>query len=295
MRNFSFIKPQRLEEVSQLLYTHHGHACVLAGGTDLLVQLHEKSRRWSELDVVIDLHPFQEALSRIEDQGDCLRIGAMSTHTDIERSALVQQFLPCLSKACSLVGSPQIRNMGTVGGAICNASPAADPLPPLIAADTEVVIHGRDGERKIRLADFYDGAGTPRLEAGEFVTGVKVRKLRASERSSFVKLGRRKALAISRLTVAAILDFEEDERIREASIVPGCVGRRTKRFQTAENLLRGQRINEDLIKQAALQVTEQMLEETGRRWSSAYKEPALTALAERALKLAVPGRRVDDE
>ena len=81
MKDFNFIKAQNLEEVSRMLLVHHPHACILAGGTDLLVQLHEKSGRWDELEAVIDLHPFQEELSRIEDVGDALRIGALCTQT----------------------------------------------------------------------------------------------------------------------------------------------------------------------------------------------------------------------
>lgn len=287
MKDFTFIKAQNLEEVSRVLFVHHPHACILAGGTDLLVQLHEKNRRWDELEAVVDLHPFQAELSRIEDVGNALRIGALCTHTMIERSSLVRQYFPFLSKACSLVGSPQIRNMGTVGGAICNASPASDPLPPLLAGDAELLIHGYKCERRMRLSDFYDDMGVPRLVAGEFVIAVEVRKLLPSERSSFVKLGRRRALAISRLSVAVVLDFQRDGSIQNAMIVPGCVGRRVKRYQRAERLLCGQKPSRALISKTAAQVSEQMLEENGRRWSSAYKEPALTVLAERALCAAV--------
>lgn len=287
MKDFTFIKAQNLEEVSRVLFVHRPHACILAGGTDLLVQLHEKNRRWDELEAVVDLHPFQAELSRIEDVGNALRIGALCTHTMIERSSLVRQYFPFLSKACSLVGSPQIRNMGTVGGAICNASPASDPLPPLLAGDAELLIHGYKCERRIRLPDFYDDMGVPRLDAGEFVIAVEVRKLLPSERSSFVKLGRRRALAISRLSVAVVLDFQRDGSIQNAMIVPGCVGRRVKRYQRAERLLCGQKPSRALISKTAAQVSEQMLDENGRRWSSAYKEPALTVLAERALCAAV--------
>jgi len=287
MKDFTFIKAQNLEEVSRVLFVHYPHACILAGGTDLLVQLHEKNRRWDELEAVVDLHPFQAELSRIEDVGNALRIGALCTHTMIERSSLVRQYFPFLSKACSLVGSPQIRNMGTVGGAICNASPASDPLPPLLAGDAELLIHGYKCERRMRLPDFYDDMGVPRLDAGEFVIAVKVRKLLPSERSSFVKLGRRRALAISRLSVAVVLDFQWDGSIQNAMIVPGCVGRRVKRYQRAERLLCGQKPSRALISKTAAQVSEQMLDENGRRWSSAYKEPALTVLAERALCAAV--------
>lgn len=287
MKDFTFIKAQNLEEVSRVLFVHYPHACILAGGTDLLVQLHEKNRRWDELEAVVDLHPFQAELSRIEDVGNALRIGALCTHTMIERSSLVRQYFPFLSKACSLVGSPQIRNMGTVGGAICNASPASDPLPPLLAGDAELLIHGYKCERRMRLPDFYDDMGVPRLDAGEFVIAVEVRKLLPSERSSFVKLGRRRALAISRLSVAVVLDFQRDGSIQNAMIVPGCVGRRVKRYQRAERLLCGQKPSRALISKTAAQVSEQMLDENGRRWSSAYKEPALTVLAERALCAAV--------
>lgn len=287
MKDFTFIKAQNLEEVSRVLFVHRPHACILAGGTDLLVQLHEKNRRWDELEAVVDLHPFQAELSRIEDVGNALRIGALCTHTMIECSSLVRQYFPFLSKACSLVGSPQIRNMGTVGGAICNASPASDPLPPLLAGDAELLIHGYKCERRMRLSDFYDDMGVPRLDAGEFVIAVEVRKLLPSERSSFVKLGRRRALAISRLSVAVVLDFQRDGSIQNAMIVPGCVGRRVKRYQRAERLLCGQKPSRALISKTAAQVSEQMLEENGRRWSSAYKEPALTVLAERALCAAV--------
>lgn len=295
MRDFTFMTAHTPDEVSRQLLENHGHACVLAGGTDLLVQLHEKSKRWEHLEIVIDLHALNGELSRIEERGEFLHIGALCTHTQVERSPSIIHFLPFLSKACSLVGSPQIRNMGTIGGGLCNASPASDPIPPLIAADARIVIHGVDGERIQSLAEFFHTEGGNDLKAGEFVTEIIVRKLKENERSAFVKLGRRKALAISRLSVAAIITKDSSGCIRQAAIAPGCVNKSVKRFAKAEQFLQGNIPSGKLIKQTAELVTKQMIAETGRRWSSAYKEPALTALAERALTAACFDLEEEDE
>lgn len=283
MQEFTLIKAYTLDEVSQFLSEHHGHVCILAGGTDLLVQLHEKSHRWDQLEVVIDLKPLKDELSQIEEGSDYLRIGSLCTHTQIERSALVRKHIPFLSEACSLIGSPQIRNMGTIGGSICNASPASDPLPPLLAAEAQIVIHGPEHERVLCLADFIDSKGQPDLQQGEFVSAFIVRKLKAHERSIFLKLGRRKALAISRLSVASIIEQDASGKISQAFIVPGCVGKHIKRYTQAEQFLIGKVPSVDIIKQTASILSEQMIDENGRRWSSAYKEPVLSSLLERAL------------
>lgn len=287
MFKYNFHRAYNLADVCTQLTEYGEKARIIAGGTDIMVQILEKDQKWSELECLIDLTALEKDLRYIRVDGEKIHIGALSTHTDIEESVITKTFLPFLCKACGTVGSPQIRNRGTIGGSICNASPAADPLTPMIAADTIVVIQNMDGIRRVPLKEFYLGKGAIDLKRGEFVKEFIVSKLPYGSVTEFVKLGRRKALAISRLNVSAALLLDRTGTIKEARISPGCIFIKPDRVAKAEQIITGQRPSPELFKKAGKAVSEVMIERTGVRWSTEYKQPAVEGMVEEALLRAV--------
>lgn len=283
MFKYDYYRAATVEEVCEVLARYHGKARIVAGGTDIMVQIREKDKRWKELECLLDLSFLEKELRYIREEGDQIHIGALTTHTDLERSDVIRRWIPFLGKAASTVGSPQIRNRGTIGGSICNASPAADPLTPLIALGADVVIRGREGERKLALKDFYTGQGKVDLKEDEFLKEFVAKKLPEGARTGFAKLGRRKALAISRLNVSAALGYDEEGRINFARIAPGCIFSTPDRVETAERILIGRKPSEELWMEAGKEVSEEMIRRTGIRWSTEYKQPAVEAIVEDAL------------
>lgn len=286
MFKYDFFRAKSVEDACSLLERYGEKSRVVAGGTDLLVQIRDKDPRWKDIEAVIDITGLHSQLGLIAEDGGDILIGALATHTEIENDLLVRKHLSFLSEACSTVGSPQIRNRGTIGGSICNASPAADPLTPLIAADAVVQIQGSQKIREIKLSEFYHGKGSTDLAPGEFVRAFKVRKSVEHEGSAFVKLGRRKALAISRLNAAVRLKLK-DGCIVEAAIAPGCIFTVPERVKKAEELLIGEKPSETLFQAAGEAVSAEMIERTGIRWSTEYKKPAVETIVADAIQNAV--------
>ena len=133
MFKYDYYRAETPDEVCEVLARYQGKARIVAGGTDIMVQIREKDKRWKELECLLDLSFLEDELRYIREEGDQIHIGALTTHTDLERSEVIERWIPFLGKAASTVGSPQIRNRGTIGGSICNASPAADPLTLLVS------------------------------------------------------------------------------------------------------------------------------------------------------------------
>jgi len=283
MYQFDYYRAQSIQDVCGILGDLKSEGRIIAGGTDLMVQIRDRDARWKCVKTVVDITSLGNDLRYIRDCGGYIRIGALCTHTDLENSSLIKENLPFVGTACGMVGSPQIRNRGTIGGSICNASPASDPLPPLIAADTFVEITGTQGSRLVSIPDFYSSNGKTILKYGEFVTALIINKFRNNTSCSFIKLGRRKALAISRLNVAVTLHTDENGRIDDAAVSPGCVFRKPRRIAPAEKMLAGSKPSEKVFHAAGIIVSDEVIRETGIRWSTEYKKPVIAELVTEAL------------
>lgn len=284
MKPFSFIPVETIEQACGLLAEHGPEALLLAGGTDLLVELRRASARAPR--VVVDLWPLHE-LRGITEAGDSISLGPLTTHTDLLHSDVLRKFAPLLVSAAATIGSPQVRNRGTVGGNIMNAAPCADTVPPLIALGATVTLKSRNGTREFDLADLFVKPYQTKAKPDELLVAIRFPKRPANARSAFIKLGRRNALSISRLSVAAILEFGSDGRITAARLAPGSAFPSWKRVPEAEQMLMGERPGEKLFTAVGQKVSEQMIKETGRRWSTEYKEPVLAVLVRRALEICV--------
>lgn len=283
MQKLSYYKPETLEEALRLLARHGGKMKPYAGGTDLLVQFREKASRLKDVEAVMDIAGMKECLG-IEVYHERISVGAMTTHTQMSESPVIRQHAAFLAAAASTVGSPQIRNSGTVGGNICNGSPAADTLSPFVALDAQLVIKSAAGERRALVKDIYLGANKVSLGPGELVTRIEFDRI-DEYKTAFIKLGRRKALAISRLNAAAAIRMKEGV-ITGARLVPGCVFAVPDRVTAAEEMLLGNAPSEELFVRCGQRVSEEMIARTGIRWSTEYKKPAIEALVERALRAA---------
>ncbi len=279
---FEYLVPETVAQLTSLLSRYGSEARILAGGTDLLIGL---KKRETLARYVLDIGRIGE-LSDIRDEESHIFVGATATHTRIAESNLVRREAPFLAQAASSVGSTQIRNSGTIGGNIVNASPAADTVPPLIALNAEAHVISEAGERHVPLPALYAGPYETALAPDEFLAGVRFPKLPPGSGTCFLKVGRRRALSVSRITAAVVLVQDREELIREARICPGAVMSLHCRMGRAEKILLGSSPDSALFQMAGQRVAEEVVAVTGLRPSTPYKEVVLARLVERALTMA---------
>ena len=281
MRRFEYTAPPTIDEVCSALAGCGPDARILAGGTDLLIGLSASGTPMP--NVVVDISRIEE-LKDIVESGDTIVLKSMTTHARLVRSGLLLKHAPLLPKAASAIGSPQIRNRGTVGGNIMNAAACADTVPPLLALGARVTLRSSAGDRTLPLEDLFVAPYRTCARPDELLTEIRFPKLSPSARSAFIKLGRRNALSIARMSVAAVLRFDEEGTIIDARIVPGAAFPTWRRVSEAEHLLIGVKPSAKLFAAAGRAVGGAMVSSTGRRWSTEYKEPVIAVLVRRALE-----------
>jgi len=240
-------------------------ATVMAGGTDLLAR-----RRGNAPEFVACLERIG-GLYGVSEEAGFIRLGACETHTRLLRSSLVRERLPALASALSVLGSPLVRNMGTLGGNIVTASPAGDTLAPLYALDAQVELTSRLGTRRVPLAGFITGPGRTGLEPGEIVSAVIVSPPDASALQHFEKVGRRKALAISVVSLAAVIRMDGGGAVADARLALGSVGPVIVRCPKAEALLAGRRLDRETLLAAGQLIREEISPIDDLRASAAYR------------------------
>ncbi len=243
---FEYRSPDTIDEVVALRNEYGDDALIMSGGLMVVIFLRERLTRPR---VVLSLTGIPE-LGRIHANGG-LHIGATVPYRTIVTSETVQGFAPMLSEACGRVGSPAVRNMGTLGGNVCHGDGASDSAPALLALNAEAVVRGPDGERRIPLSDFFQGVFTTALDEGEVLTGIDIPRPAAGTRTRFVKFTSASAEAYSTVTVATAMTFDGAGTCSEARIGLGSVAPVPMRAMAAEDLLRGQKLTPDLIDSAA--------------------------------------------
>jgi xanthine dehydrogenase FAD-binding subunit len=221
-------------------------ALLFAGGTDLFVKLRHGARRPSCL---LCLERMEELLAVREEEGG-LFIGAAVSHARLLNDPVVRGDFPVLSRALAVLGSPPIRTMGTIGGNICTASPAADTLPPLYTLDAEVEIRSRDASRRTPIRDFVVAPGKTQLRRGEIVSGVWLKKKPQYNLHHFEKVGQRNALAIAVVSLAAVLTVSDAGVIEEARLAWGSVGPTVVVSAQVEEALIGELLSLETLKKA---------------------------------------------
>lgn len=284
---FDYITFSSLDDTLGFLAGYGDESKIVAGGTDLMIKLgHGEIKP----HYVVNLLDIQE-LKGIQVHGDRISIGPTVTHTELAGSPILRKFAPVLSQGAGFIGSPQIRNQGTIGGNIGNASPAADTVPALMVLNSRLKIIRRGEKRWIPLADFFLKPHQTVLAGDELIAEIEVEKLPEHTAFSFQRVARRRALDIAQMSVAVVLFMDEKgERIREARIAPGSVTPRPVRMREAERILHGQRASDEVIERAAAEVSERAIDETDLQWLPEYKKPALRGLVIRAIRDALERR-----
>ncbi|MCX8208151.1 MAG: xanthine dehydrogenase family protein subunit M [Sulfolobales archaeon] len=275
-----YYRPKTLSEALEILAKVEDSK-VIAGGTDLLVDMKTSRVR---ARVLVDINSVAE-LRGIEDGGEFIRIGAATKLQEILESRIVSEHLPLLKAAVKSMGSWQIRNLATVGGNLCTASPAADTAPPLLAYDAELVIAGLSGLRVVPISKFFTGYRKTTVNRGEILKEVLIRKSGWTG-WSYEKLGRRGGFTLS-VVAAAVLarvssSVVEDVRIALNSVAPTPI-----RAYRAEELLRGRRIGKELVEEAARVVASEVSPIDDVRSTSWYRREMSYRLALETLSRAL--------
>jgi CO/xanthine dehydrogenase FAD-binding subunit len=250
----------------------------LAGGTDLVVQM--RSRSIPPDSLIVDLGGLNE-LRGIQTEAGGLQLGALKTHHQLAASPLLQAEVPLLASACARVGTPQIRNRGTLGGNVVHASPAADSLPPLLVHEAMLLLCSPQAKRRISLERFLLGPYQVARKADELLVAISIPRL-AGYRFGYQRLIRRQAVGIARIIVAVALRLVGGS-IAEARIACGAVTPTACRLRRTEEWLRGKDPIVEVFHQAGLRASQEGIGYAGLRWSTPYKEPVLRTLVQRAL------------
>jgi len=280
VHHFDYIRATTCAEAVQLLADASRACRLLAGGTDLLVLRHKGDVAW---ELLVDISRVAE-MRRIRETPANIVVGAAVTHAEVWESEPIRAQLPVLAAACHSIGSPQIRNRGTLGGNVANAAACADSMPALVCLGAQAHLLTPAGPRVVPVGDIVKQPGQTALPAGALIREFAIPRPSAGSRTAHVKVGRRQAQSIARLSLACLGRLDEAGCVAELRIVPGACTPQTQRFDQAEAVLLGERPSEKLVRQAGVAATQQMVAIAGRRWSTAYKEPALAALVERALR-----------
>lgn len=281
----TYLQPATLDEALALLQQHGASARIIAGGTDVLVELQRGIRPARTL---IDVTGLRD-LKYVHADDELVRIGGLTTHNDIiASSGCVARALP-LAQACIEVGAPQIRTRATIAGNLVTASPANDTIVPSIALDAEIVLTSAAGERVLRLRDFYLGVRRTSIRPDEIVREIRFRGLRPHERGLFLKLGLRRAQAISVISLAVVVELDGAE-VRDARIALGCLAPTVVRASSVEEFLRGRRLDEGVCAEAGQLAVQNVRPIDDLRGSADYRLATLSSLLAEALRCIAAGR-----
>ena len=275
----TYLQPSTLDEALTLLREHGAGARVVAGGTDVVVELQRGVRPATTLIDVSALHDLKYVRAR----DGRIYLGALATHNDVIASTECAAGAAPLVQACWEIGAPQIRTRGTVAGNLVTASPANDTIPALLALDAEVVLCGTEGERVVALRDFYLGVRRTTLGPGEIMREIRFAALRPDERGAFVKLGLRRAQAISVINAALVLRFD-GKQVSAARIALGCVAPTVVRIPAAETFLRGKQLTPEVCEEAGRLAAEEIRPIDDLRGTAAYRLHTVATLVADALR-----------
>ena len=214
---FRYVRPHTIEETVSLLAEHGPSARLLAGGTDLLVRVRSGHTRPG---VVIDVKQVAGLTSDITEVDDVLRVGARTVMTDLMADARVRRDYPALVEAATVVGSVQIRNRATLAGNICNASPAADTAPALLAYGSTLNVVGPAGRRQVVLEEMFIGPGRTVLERGELVESIDIRKPTSPTGGAFGRVTRRWGVDLATINLVIVVTAAGEVRCAFGAVAP---------------------------------------------------------------------------
>lgn len=277
---FNYHSPKSETELAALLNGMEDY-CLLAGGTDVMVKMKEKLISPRNLVDVSGI----ESLKGIRETADSLWIGPLVTHRELMDSPVMNKKTAALCLAASEVGSPQIRNAGTVGGNIGNASPAADTVPALLALDAKVQLNSANGAENLPLDKVFVGPGRTCLKPGQYIAGIHVSPVTAGEGAAFAKFGKRKALACSIVNGAAWVRVQGGV-ITAARIALGSVGPTPVRLYDTEKWLVGRKPEPAVFAEAGLQAEQSVRPIDDVRCTATHRGKLARVTVQRCLEAA---------
>lgn len=280
LEDFEYFEPETIEEATSLLAKYGERAKVIAGGTDLLVKMKNGEVKPEYLANIKKIRN----LNFITEERGLLRIGAATSLRGIEESQLVEEKYSVLFEAVRSIGTVQIRNMGTIGGNICNASPAADTASALLSLDARVKISSSRGERMIPLEKFFTGPGKTVLSSDELLTEIQIPSLPPRTGSAFLKIARVHA-DISKINVATVIE-RRDDICKSCRIALGAVAPTPIRMRRAEEMLNGKKFEEKLVESVAREISEETRPISDVRSTAEYRKDVSEVLVKRALNIA---------
>ncbi|MFK5952361.1 MAG: FAD binding domain-containing protein [Desulfobacterium sp.] len=273
MTEMKYYRPETLEQALAFLDAHGSQTEILAGGTDVMVDIRSGVLNKKTL---LDVNQLA-ILKKIEITDEGLCIGSGVTLSEINTSHLVKMYAPALGKCTDTFASRQIRNIATIGGNVAHASPCGDTIPPLVIHEARAVVANQNGVKEISMDAIAAGAYQSTLASGDIIVKF-ILKPRKAGFADFQKIARRRALAISRMTMAVMADKNEAGNISFVRFSLGACTPTPHRMDAVESFLMGHKPTHELLREAGTLLAGKMVEITGRRSSIIYKEPAVQGL-----------------
>ena len=285
MKRFEYLEARTLRQATSMLQRHGENARIVAGSTDFLVRWRQGV--WNP-DHVINIQRVA-GLGRITySSRNGLRIGALVTIRTLEQHPAVRRRYPALAASAASFAGVQVRNLATVGGNICNASPSADTIPALLVFGAECRVAGPDGERWVSLDQFFTGPGRTVLQTGELLAEVRVPPPAANTGSHYIKHSPRGAMDIATVGVASLVSLDgRSGPCSEARIALGAVAPTPVRAYAAEDILRGQEISHQLVEAAAAAAQDGVRPIDDIRGSAVHRKEMVGVLTRRTLEQAL--------
>ena len=276
------LQPKSVDEICRLLQNNNGDTRIIAGGTDIIPGFHIESPRFMNIKRLIGINNVDE-LKSVSINNDVIEIGAAITFSDIITNPVLNSHLPLLVKSSKTIGSKQIRNRASLGGNFINNAPCADSVAPLLVYDAEIKIRSFTSEKIMMLQDFLVKPYGARLKLDEIVTQIIVPLPSKKFKGEFYKLGRRRVVSISRISLAILLDVNNG-LINQMKIASGAVTPIGTRLYDVENFAKGKIFNDESMKEISIKLGERILQVSGVRWSGEYKIPVVQQVCYQLLK-----------
>ncbi|MHA2176141.1 MAG: FAD binding domain-containing protein [Candidatus Hodarchaeales archaeon] len=282
MYDFDIKSPKSLPEALELKNKYKSKIRPLAGGTDILVLARNNPDLWGDNPLLLNLNTIPD-LKFIKENGTNIDIGPLTTHTQVANDELIIKHIPALAEALSILGSPQIRNLGTLVGNICHASPAADSLCILYTREASLQITTKEGERMVKISDFITNPGQTNIPENGIVTKVTIPKL-SQYKSKFRTLRQRIALSIVVVSVAIELLLDSLLIVKDVRISLGAVAPTIVRAPKTEDFLRSKELTDELIEQTKELVSSECVPITDIRSNKEYRKAMIGVLVARLLR-----------
>lgn len=280
MKRFDYYQPQTLKEAISLMEKLKGRAKYIAGGTDILVRIKQRA---IQPEALVSLRGVS-TLNNISHNGG-LSLGSMVPFRDLERDPVIARKYPLLAQAVSHLANPQVRNVATVGGNLCNSAPSADSAPPLMVMEATLKLQGPGGEREIPIDDFFTGPGENCMEAEEALTEIQVSERADHTGMAFLKAGRvAQDIAIVNAAALVVMDKKKCQRCR---LAVGAVAPVPLRLKKVEKLIEEEEIGPELLGRVVQMVEQEVNPITDVRSTEEYRRIMSGVLIKRAIRQAM--------